>query len=126
MKKYIKAMSIDPTVAIKIQNAAYGEDAMKAVLNYLKHKYPNKIDGYEYDGSGFDVSFQGDYDELEQLITNIYTAAGINITDGYQWNASMYDNDGQEVEIIINEGNDDFTFTPESNGFYISVHNLYE
>lgn len=124
MKRYVKA-SIDPQLASKIQNAAYGEDAMKYVLKYLQKTYPDKVDGYEYDGNGFDVSFQGSYDELEQMIVDTYLDAHVDITDGYQSNSLIYDNEDQEVEITIYDGNDDFTLTATSSGFYISVSNLY-
>ena len=125
MKRYIRSTT-DPSILEKIRNASYGEDAVKYVFRAMYGFGDNKLDGAEYDGSGFDVSYQGSYDELEQEIVDTFRSAGIDLDDGYSASSLQYDNDGQIVEITIRPGNDDYTFTDNSNGFYVSVENLYE
>lgn len=126
MKRYIQSSSSPEYLLQKASTAAYGEDSLKYILKYIQVTNPDKLDGFEYDGSGFDVSYQGDQAELEQDIVDSYQAAGITLTDGYSANSLEYDNEDQSVSITINSGNDDYTFTDHSNGFYISVENLYE
>lgn len=128
MKRYIRSANYikDYNMYNKIHDAAQGEDAMNHVLKAIWKAKLGVLDAFDYDGSGFDVSYQGSQEELEQDIVDAFAEAGITLTDGYDANSLMYNNDGVDVEIHISSGNDDYTFTDKSNGFYISVTNIYE
>ena len=123
MKRYIRtSIELQPNDAMKIQYAAYGYDAVKIALKYLSDKY----DGCELYQDSVDISYQGSLSELVTEIFNILMAAGLPVSrDG---STITYINNGAEELITIAELPEDmdFSLTPDSTGYYISVTQLYD
>ena len=122
---YIKSSS-EYDLINRIRTAAYGEDSLKYALKYIQLTHREQLEGFEYDGVGFDISYQGTQRELENSIIDTYAIAGIMLTYDPDTHSMEYDNEGQIVLMQIHSGNDDYTFTDTSNGFYISIENIYD
>lgn len=111
--------TLTPKAAREISEAIWGEDAVGAVLDNLS----DALDGYDYLGDGFDVSYQGGITALRAEIRDVFRAAGVDIKTVSK-NVLEYDNDGMTVRIKINSDPTASTYTVRSKGYYITVENI--
>lgn len=111
--------TLTPEAARTISEAIWGEDAVGAVLDNLS----DALDGYDYLGDGFDVSYQGGITALRAEIRDVFKAAGVDIKTVSK-NVLEYDNDGMTVRIKINSDPTASTYTMRSKGYYITVENI--
>ena len=116
-------MSLSPRDADMIHDATFGVEALKVVFKNMS----DKLDGVEDYGDNFDVSYQGTLRELQSEISNMFYDAGVNVEKEFEGGIA-YDNDGilTEISIYYLPENMDFTLTPDSTGYGISVEEIYD
>ena len=112
--------SVSSKRLMKIYESAYGEDAVKLALDCCS----DKLEGYEFDGSGFDVSYVGTTSELVSEVANILKQAGLEVTKARNGRIE-YNNDGSDVSIKIYPSEEASTYSENSTGYFIDVENVY-
>lgn len=124
--------TLNPKQAIKIVDAAWGRDAVQAILGIL-YRQSDNFEGFESYQDYFDVSYIGSVEDLSNEIIQVYNSCGIDVDVDYRnTNNTLhvvisYDNDGTEVYVTISQSPeyDEYTLSEDSTGYYVLVEEVY-